>query len=538
MSGKPTGRRNVNIRRRKLFAGSAGIAAASYLPITSELAQAQATRTLVIAGPGTPEGFDGDVLKPLTQDCVVQCYEGLVRYARIERDGRSFLDPTRLEPHLAESWKAAPDGKSYVFKLRESVRSARGNELTAADVDWSWNKSLQQKRTGAFIATVSNVTAVKAISRYEVEFTLSAPSAIFLNALTLYVPPIFDSTELKKHATTDDPWALKWMDGNTAGFGAYHLSELRAGEQAIFVANPHYFRGKPYFERIVYRAVPSAGSRVTLLKSRQVQWIDRPTVQQAKDLEADRNVKVQSSPGRAMASVRMNAGLKPFDDRRVRQAFNYAVNKELIRKAVFLDTGDLAKSIVPPVVGGYDTSFFVYDPDPAKARALLAEAGYASGLEVELLYGGERWWEEPIAIQVADQLRAVGVTAKPVKITVSDQRARAAPARQDLPFFTFEDGPIVLDPVYAMYLMVHSKGVSNRARYANPRVDALIDEGRETLDRDKRYALMREVQKLWMEDAPWLCTIYPTIHEAMAPNIVGWTPHPDDHERWSDLKIA
>ncbi len=530
----------MKIRRRNFVANSAGLAAGTYLPITSELAQAQTARTLIVAEKGTPEGMDGDALKGNTQPCVVQCYEGLTRYGRTTRDGRPYLDPTKIEGHLAESWTVSPDGKRYVFKLREGVKSARGNELTSADVEWGWNKSFAQKRTGNFIANVSNVVpnGVKALSKYEVEFNLEAPSAIFLNALTLYTPGIYDTTEVKKHITADDPWALKWIDQNTAAFGAYHMQELRPNEQAVFVANPNYFRGAPYFERVVFRAVPSAGSRLTLLKSRQVQWIERPSTQQVVDLRTDRNVKVQDSFGRSMASIRMNVGIKPFDDKRVRQAMNHAVDRALIKKSVFFDLADEARSIVPPFLGGYDPSHFKYPFDQTKAKALLAEAGYASGFEVELLYGSEYWWEEPLCVQVSDQLKAVGITAKPTKITLADLRARGAINRMDMPLFAFEDGPIVLDPVYSMYLLTHSKGVSNRARYASPVVDKLIDEGRQTLDREKRYALMSEAQRVWMDDAPWLLTVYPTLFEAMAPNIVGWTPHPDDHERWADLKIG
>jgi ABC-type transport system substrate-binding protein len=387
---------------------------------------------------------------------------------------------------------------------------------------------------------VANVVqnGVKAVSRYEVEFTLEAPSAIFLNALTLYTPGIYDTTETKKHATADDPWALKWIDQNTAAFGAYHMTELRPGEQAVFTANPNYFRGKPHFDRVVYRAVPSAGSRLTLLKSRQVQWIDRPSTQQITDLRADRNVKVQDTFGRSMSSIRMNVGIKPFDDLRVRQALNHAVNRTAIKDSIYFGLAEEARSIVPPALGGYNPGHFRYPYDPAKAKALLAEAGYANGFEVELLYGSEYWWEEPLCVQVADQLKAVGVTAKPTRITLADLRARGAINRMDMPFFAFEDGPIVLDPVYCLYLLAHSKGVSNRARYASPELDRLVDEGRQTLDRDKRYALMDQAQKQWMDDAPWLLTVYPTIFEAMAPNIVGWTPHPDDHERWVDLKVG
>lgn len=494
--------------------------------------------TLVLAAPQTPEGFDGDALKPQTQNVVTQVCDSLTRYGRTTTDGRQYLDPTDVKGGLAESWTASDDGKTYVFKLREGVKSPYGNELTADDVEWSWAKSFDQKRTGNFIAKVSNVTGVKAKSKYEVEFTLSAPSSIFLKALTLYVPCTYDTTEVKKHVTTEDPWALKWMDSHTAAFGPYHLEDLRPGEQAVFVANPNYYGDKPYFDRVIYRAVPSGASRVTLLKTGQVHWIDRPSVQQVVDLQKDPNVKVEKAAGRAIAGVRMNLGCEPFGDVRVRQALNYAVDKQAINDAVFLGTADPAKSIVPTMVDAYDPSAFAYDYDPEKAKKLLAEAGKGDGFSVELLYSDLWWWLEPLAIQVADQLKKVGVDAKPTRITGSEMRSQGSPAKQTMCFFDFEDGPIVLDPVYTMYLMTHSAGVSNRAKYANPRVDELIDKAREELDADKRAAMMKEAQKLWMEDAPWIVTVYPAVFEAMAPNITGWVPHADDHERWADLKVA
>ncbi len=493
--------------------------------------------TLVIAAPGTPEGFDGDALRPFTQHTVVQVYEAITRYpATTGADGRPILDPSKIEGHLAESWKFSEDGKTLTFTLRQGIRSPYGNELTADDVEWSWAKSFAQKRTGNFIARVSNVTAVKAVSKYDVEFTLNAPSAIVLNALTLYVPGIYDSTETKKHATDDDPWALKWMATHTAGFGAYHLESIKAGEQAVFIANKNYFGDKPQFDRVVWRAVPSGASRVTLLKAGQVQWIDQANIQQVIDMQKDDRVKVESNVGRSIASLRMNPKFEPFDDVRVRRAFNYAIDKKKIQQAVFLGTGTIAKSIVPPIVDGYDPSFFVYDYDPDKARALLKEAGVAEGTKIEILYAGLTPWQESMAIQVAAQLKEVGLDAKPIRITDSDMRSRGAPSVQDMPFFTFEDGPIVLDPVYSLFLMARSTGVSNRAGYKSDELDALIDEAKSTLDRDARIELMRQAQKVWMEDSPWLLTVYPDVFESMSPDIVGWTYYPDGHERWSDLR--
>ena len=529
----------MTIRRRTILRSVAGAVTTGAAPAyIGRAANAAQERTMVLAMPATPEGFDGDVLRPGTQASVTQVYEGLVRYGRVQREGRTYLDPNKIEGHLAEKWESSSDGKRWVFTLREGVKSSYGNELSAADVEWGWAKSFAQKRTGTFIANVANVTDVKAISPRQVEFTLSAPSSIFLACLTLYVPGIYDSTEAKKHATADDPWALNWMQTNTAGYGAYHVQAVRSGEEAVFVANPNYFRGAPYFSRVLYRAVPSGANRITLLRSGAVQWIDRPNVQQVIDLKNDRRVKVEGVPGRAMMSVRMNNSLKPFDDVRVRRAFNYGVDQAKLVQSILLGTGEPARSIIPPIVAGYDPSLFEYGYNPAKGRTLLAEAGYPNGLDVELLFSDVVWWEEQMAVQVADQLKSIGVTAKPRHITSSEINARAAPAKQDLPFFTYEDGPIVLDPVYTLSLLADSKGVSNRARYANLQFDELLAKARTSLDAAEREELVKQAQKIWMDDAPWILTVYAQLFEAMAPSISGWVPHPDENERWVDLRAG
>jgi ABC-type transport system substrate-binding protein len=525
----------MTLDRRTLLAGTAGLVAAG-LPLQAALAQQP--RTLLLAAPDTPQGFDGDALRPGTQETVTQIYEGLTRYAEVQRDGRTYLKPDMIEPHLAAKWTTSDDGKRWVFTLREGIKSYYGNMLSAADVEWGWNKSLAQKRTGAFIASVANVVAVKAIAPMEVEFTLSAPSSILLACLTLYTPGIYDSTEMKKHATAEDPWALKWLEQNSAGYGPYHVETVVSGQQAVFVVNPNYFRFKPFFQRVVYRAVPSGASRIALLRSGQVQWIDRPTVQQALDMQKDKRVKVQDVAGRAMTSVRMNCAMKPFDDIRVRRAFNHAIDRSRLNQALLFGTGTEAASIIPPIVASYDPSFFEYPHDPAKARALLAEAGHAGGLEIDLNFSDIFWWEEQMAIQVADMLKQVGVTVKLQRLTGSDMRARTAPGRQDLLFFTFEDGPIVLDPVYTISLMGTTTGVSNRGRFSDPELDALVAQARTSTDAASRDGLMRQAQKRWMDDAPWIMTLYPQTFEAMAPGISGWIPHPDEHERWADLKIG
>jgi peptide/nickel transport system substrate-binding protein len=523
------------LTRRSFAKLSAATIAAPAVPRS---ALAQSAQTLVVAATRTPGGFDGDALKPNTQNVVVQVYEGLTRYARAPgSDGRIRIVGSKVEPHLAESWTVSPDGKTYVFKLRQGVKSFFGNELTAEDVVWGWSKSIAQNRTGGFIAKVSSVTKVEAVSTHEVKFTLSDPSLLFLRALTLYTPSIYDSKVAKQNATADDPWALKWLDQNTAGFGPYHLQQLKPGAEAVFIANPNYFAGKPYFERVIYREVPSPANRVALMRAGQAHWTEELTQRQIVELQRDRRVRVEGEEGTGHASVRMNMNLGPFKDRKLRQALLYATDYAALNQAVFEGLGTQAKSIVPPAIEGHDGSAWVFGTDLDKAKALLAEAGHANGLTIPVEYSQIFWWEEPLAIQLRSQFQKVGVTLELKQITDADMRARTAPNRRDLPFFTFLDNPIVLDGVYTLYLNAHSQGASNRNDYKNPEFDALVDKARVEIDLDKRNAMIREAQRMHTTDATWLMTLYPGTFEAMAPNIRGWVWQPDLHERWVDLRI-
>jgi ABC-type transport system substrate-binding protein len=526
--GTKTGRRQVFI------AGAAG-----GLVGGAKLARGQSAgpQTLVIAAQRTPEGVDPDILKPGNQEIVVQVYEGLTRYARRrDANGVESLDSTKVEGHFAENWDVSEDGRTIRLRLRQGVRSFFGNELTAEDVVWTHRKSMHQRRTGFFIATLSNIAGVEATGRYEVTYRLEAPSAVFFTNLTHYTQTAIDSTEARRHATAQDPYATEWLDRNTCGFGAYHMQSNTPNEQSIFVANPNYFRGRPFFERIVYRAVPSAASRALLIRSGQVQWVENLSIVQVDELSRDPRLRVVQTMHRATAALNMNPNFKPFDDVRVRRAVIHGLDRQAINQAVFMGRGHVANTPVLPIIDGAAEDLFPYPYDPAASRRLLAEAGHPGGIDIELLYADIVGWEEPMAIQAANQLRAANIRVTPRRITPSDMRARGAVNRRDMPFFTSEDGPIVLDIVYAMFIFARTDAVVNRAAHSNPRIDALIDEARQTLDRGRRLALMREAQRLWLEDAPWAMTVYRPLFEIMPANMTGYVYHPDEHERWFDLR--
>ena len=495
-----------------------------------------APQTLIVAAPQTPTGFDGDIPKVATRQMIVQANESLVRFKRTKAaDGRTTLDPTGVEPNLAESWTVSPDGKTYVFKLRQGVKSPWGNEMTADDIVWSFERAWSIKRTSFFLYNLIGLETFKKTGPYEVTLGMKNPSRILLPMLTMYFPTLHDKTQVLKNATADDPWALKWIDQNTAGFGAYHLQSLKSGEEAVFVANPNYFGGKPFYDRVVYKEVPNAGTRFTLMRSGQVQWTEELTLRQISELKKDKRVKIESDQGTGHASVRMNPTIKPFDNPLLRQAILYATDYQALNRAVFENLGTQAKSIVPPVIPGADTSAWKFDTNLERARQLLKQAGYADGIDITLEYAAVFWFEEQLAIQMKDQLAKAGIRVKLQKITDADMRSRTAPNKRDLGFFTFQDNPIILDPVYALYLNAHTQGVSNRNNYSNPEFNKLIDAARIEQNARKRLDLVRRAQQIHTADATWVMTMYPGSHEAMAPCITGYVWQPDYHERWREL---
>lgn len=529
------GFQRFKVLSRSLVGGclmAAAIGGGAFLPTV-----AQAQQTLVVAAPQTPTGFDGDIPKVATRQMIVQTNESLVRFKRVKAsDGRTLLDPSGVEPNLAESWTVSPDGKTYVFKLRQGVKSAWGNEMTADDIVWSFERAWQIKRTAFFLLNTIGVAGFKKTGDYEVTITMRAPSRILLPMLTMYFPTLHDKKQVLANATADDPWGLKYIDQNLVGFGAYTVDSIKPGEQVVLKANPNYFRGKPYYDRVIYREVPSLANRVALLKTGQVQWAEDMPLKQIADLKKDRSVKVESVIGTQPASVRMNLGIKPFDDKRVRDAIVLATNFDSFNNSVFEGLGIPVTSIVPPSVPGHIPAFTRPKRDIAKAKQLLTEAGFPNGLDIPLLYAGTYWWMEPVAIQLKSQLAEAGIRVNAQRIPDPEFVNRGLIQTRNMPFFPAGDATFVLDPVFTAWIFGFSKGVANRNAFNNPEFDKLITDALAETDDTKRFDMMKKAQTIHADNNDWIMLYYPGIHQAMNTCINGWIWHPDDWPRFADLK--
>jgi ABC-type transport system substrate-binding protein len=517
--------------RRLLLASAALLAALGLLPATV----AAQERTMVMAMVTTPRGFDPDIWVPGQIESAVNVYEGLTRFAtRPGPDGRPVVDPGRVEPHLAESWTVSEDGKEYLFRIRPGMRSPFGNELTSADVVWTFEKSNAQRRTGLFIRNVARIESVEAVSQYEVRFRLRDANRIFLSVLTLHIPALFDSTEAKKHATAEDPFAARWLASNTAGYGPYHVESVTPGQQAVFVVNRGYQLDQPFYTRVVWREVPSPATRVALVRTGQVHYAEQIPLQQIVDLRRDRRVRVESTAAPGSATVRMNPRTPPFDDVRVRQAIAYATDYNAIGEAVFLGVGTRSRSVLnPPIPGAIDA--YEYETDYDRARELLAQAGHPNGLDITLEYSTNWWWEEPLALQMQASLARAGIRLTPKRIPATEMTARRAIRVWSLPMMTHLTSSFVPDPSYNMFLTAHSGGGSNVNGNNNEELDGLIDASVVERNDDRWRELVERAQRVQAESATFIETFLPGTHEVFASCMEGFMWRPHNRLVWKDL---
>lgn len=530
--------------RRQFLNGALGLGAATSLLAVGALprqAAAQSDSTLLIAAPSTPSGGDLDFhISPGTSDVMGNTMDQLIGYKTIvNSDGLLDLDLNTLEGRLAESWEVSEDGKTVTFHLRKGVMSAYGNELTAEDVKWKWDRGFALKGIGAFyypILKMTDNTGVKVIDKYTVSFTADAVSstAVPLHS-NLYVS-IPDSVEAKKHATEDDPWATKWMATNAAGFGPYKVKSWEAGKQVVLEANEQYWGGAPKIKRIVYREVPSDANRIALLQSGDVDIALQLSPRQREQLKDDANTDISYWKSTTVMFLGMSDSTAPFDDARVRQAINYALPHQDILDTVWFGQARQMKSTVPDIFPGWDGGFWKYETDLEKAKALLAEAGMPDGFSTSISYDAATAGVEDMAILIQSSLAQIGIKVTLNKVPSANFSERVA--KHDFPMFIMRDQANVPDPGFALFLYTHPKSFSNYVNYVNDDLAKLIDGGLGELDPVKRDELYKQAQKLVVDEAIWGFLVQPSYAIAHRKDVTKLQWYLSDFFRWNLIEKA
>jgi oligopeptide transport system substrate-binding protein len=433
-------------------------------------------------------------------------------------------------PALAQSWSASRDGLVWTFNLRQGVTFHHGREMIAADVVYSLSRLLDPAVNSPFSRSLEKVKGasdfqagnakelegVKALDRYTVQIMLSEPFAPFITILGLPHLGVVPREEVER---------LGSDFGNTpVGTGPFRFVQWERGQEIILDANEHYFRRRPALDRVRFVIFPGkvVSDIMQAFERGELEESPIPPNRRNELLEAGK-YKVIRKPMLSIRFLGFNLKHPPFDQREVRQAFNYAIDKVRMNQEVQGGRYTVAQGILPPGMPGYNPEIQAYNYNPKQARELLTQAGHPGGknlapiaLASSVKSAEVRQESQAIQRDLADI--GVDVELKEFDDWPTFQRVLE---RGELPMFRYGWYADYPDPDNFLYPLFHSQSPINYFRYSNPIVDQLLDEARRMTDDLGRVKLYRRAEQLILNDAPAIMLIHHTYEGLFQPYVEG-----------------
>jgi peptide/nickel transport system substrate-binding protein len=411
-----------------------------------------------------------------------------------------------FEPSLATSWKALSDTQ-WEFKLRKGVRFHNNEIMTAEDVKYSFERVLDQKKKSPQYGNIRAIKEVRAVDPETVHIITDKPFPLLLERL------VFFSIVPKKHVEAVGDQTF----GTTApvGTGPWKFVEWKHDQMIRLVAFDQHWRGRPPFKNLIFRAIPEVATQVAEIKTGGVDLIRNVSADIVPELKTHPQAYISSTPILRVHYAALDMRSAPFDKKLVRQAANYAVDKQTVIQKLMGGLGRQVATTVQPLAFGFDPEVKPYPYDPKKAKELLAQAGYPSGVDVTLHSAFIEF--RPVFEAICQMLTEVGIRATPRmwdpgpaynKLLQGEGKATHG-AYGSWGNYSVFDADAVLHPLY------HTEpGGWIGKWYARVEgLDRLIDEGRSSVDQPKRKRVYSQIQQLIREEAPsiFLWTQYDTL---------------------------
>jgi oligopeptide transport system substrate-binding protein len=463
-------------------------------------------------------------------------FDTLVRYGD---------DNVTIVPDLATAWEVSPDATVFTFHLRRDATFTNGRPVTSADFDYAIERVLNpatrskgmeyyREIIGAPDFVAGHATTVSGIvtpDSWTIIFHLTAPDPIFVQKLAM---PFAAAVPREVTERWGDDFAR-----HVVGSGPFMLREWLGGQRIVLVKNPHYFiKGEPLLDAV----------EMLIGVNDELEWFkfEAGEVDVAGIPPADFTY-VMKTPRLKALTLRMvtlateylgmNCQMAPFNDARVRRAFNYAIDRRKLI-AVLNGRGVVARGVMPPGLPGYDPNIEGYEYNPAKARRLLEAAGVPSGLSPVLWMRADQT-EMIIGQSIQQDLALVGVNAvlKPVAWGPLLEAVRQ-PKTVELVSLGWEaDFP---DPENFLEVLFARDqwGANNDTFYDNPEVDKILREAAPISDDAKRYALYQEAEKIIVSDAPWVFLYHPVTYVIRQPWVHGYELNPIRPTRWEKVWLS
>ena len=405
-------------------------------------------------------------------------------------------DDGNLVPDLAESYEMKSDTE-YTFKLREDACFSDGTPVTAKDVKFTYDRAKDMPKTKS---NTSKIAEVIADDDYHVTFKLTQPYAAFKTIVTQTNLSI-----VSEAAVTAAGDAYGDVE-NVLGSGEFTVTEWVPNDHYTLTKNEKYWGTEPIATSITVRVIPEGSARTIALEAGEVDLVWNVDPTDCANVEANSDVALLSQPSSSIEYLGMNTTKEKFSDERVRQAVNYALDKQTFVDTIIEGRGTVANSYINSTIPGWSEEEEAYPYDPEKAKELLAEAGYPNGFECSLYVNGDVRTRSAQIVQA--QLAEVGIT---VDISTYEWGALLDSLNAgDHEMFILGWSNTSFDADGSTYQLFYSENhgaTGNRAFLTDEKVDELIIAAQEESDDTKRMGLYKELQDRLHEISPW-CPLY------------------------------
>ncbi len=435
---------------------------------------------------------------------VRQLFDGLVQFD-------AHLKPI---PAIAEFWEASRDGRVWTFTLRRGVKFHHGREVTAQDFVYSFTRLLKTAKAGPVLNLIrhiqgaealltgqaASITGLKALNLYTLEIALDEPFGPSLTVLGLANAAVVPQEEVER---LGERFAQA-----PVGTGPFKFVRWEPGKEIVLAAHDRYYDGRPYLDAIVFTLGTKFEDAFTAFLAGDLDETVIPS-EKTEDIHANTQYakyQMVRKPSLGLLYIGFNMQRPPFDDKRVRQALNYAVNKDEIVHEITKMGSVTATGVLPPGMPGHDPDLRGYYYNPSKAKQLLAKAGYPDGVGFPVV----DLWTVSKAASTKAELEAYQRYRQALGIHVqlryaTDWTTYDAMLRQgELALFRVAWYADLPDPDNFFTPLLHSTGQANYMFYRNSAVDSLLDQARQKDNTTQRTLLYHQAERLVMEDAPWI----------------------------------
>lgn len=458
---------------------------------------------------------------------------------------------SEIVPHLAESYEVSADGKEVTFHLRKGVKFHDGTTMDADAVvfslarqhykdhpffkygtwkQWSSNNWSDQYKEDGSLKSQGIIKDILKVDDYTVKVMLNEPDAAILTQFTGYYTGIVSPTAVQK-----DPENFK---KNPVGTGPFKFVKWVKDDYITVERFDEYWGEPAKLQRVIFKVYPDGTARSMALKKGEVDIIDPPDYDNLMELMKNPDIQVLKRDGLSVGYVCLFVKRPPFDNKLVRQAVNYAINKAEIIKGVYGELGTPSDSPIPKMLWGYNEEIVPYEFNPDKAKQLLAEAKYDANTKVQLFALPVARPYNPDGRKVAEimqaQLKQVGMAADIVSYDIGTYWDKVDAGEFDMAMTGWTGGA---DPDSFLYKLF-TKGYLNSSQWLNDEYVALVTKAKQTPDQAERTKLYKQAQVILHDEAPIIPLANGVLTYPMSKRVQGFVMYPTDEWRFNVVTLS